>query len=56
MVYGRLEAAAGYLVAITFVDDLWMIEGHLVTITAPTSGDAEGIVAAELTRVARREV
>ena len=88
MVYGRLEAAAGYLVAITFVDDLWMIEGHLVAITfmddlwmieghlvtitviddlwmieghlvaitAPTSGDAEGIVAAELTRVARREV
>ena len=44
------------VVAITFMDDLWLIGGHLVAITAPPSGDTEGIVAAELTRVARREV
>ena len=44
------------VVAITFMDDLWLIGGHLVAITAPPSGDTEGVVAAELTRVARREV
>ena len=46
----------GHLVDITFMDDLWMIEGHLVAITAPTSRDAESIMASELTGVARREV